>query len=167
MMRRIAAARPACAVTRLVCTASLAGEARRTAGLACAARHTARLKLLLGSLTQLDSPLGASLQLGPLGQVHSSSAQLDSLENLDEQLDPLIQPGSLGSLALLDSTALGSTTQLGSLGSLALLGLTALEVLTQLCSIQGATSLPDLVTQHASLMQLDMPPLANAPLTSY
>ena len=48
---------------------------------------------------------------------------------------------------------------------MALLGLTALEVLTQLCSIQGATLLPDLVTQHASLMQLDMLPLDNASLS--
>ena len=135
---------------------------------------------------QLDSPLGASLQLGLLGQEHSSSAQLD----------PLVQPGSLGltslaatqlssmqgsialpglmpkhaSLMQLDmqplANVLGLITQLGPLGSLALLGLTALEVLTQLCSIQGTTLLPDLVTQHASLMQLDMLPLDNASLTS-
>ena len=81
--------------------------------------------------TQLDSPLGASLQLGPLGQVHSSSTQLDSLENLDAQLDPLVQPGSLGSLALLNSTT------------------------------QSSIVLPDLMPKHALLMQHDMLPFAH------
>ena len=46
------------------------------------------------------------------------------------------------------------------------LGLTALSSLTQLSSLKGATALPDLVSQHASLMQLNVLPLAYAPLTS-
>ena len=38
--------------------------------------------------------------------------------------------------------------------------------LTQLSSLQGSTTLPDLMTQLASRMQLDVLPLAHAPLTS-
>ena len=40
------------------------------------------------------------------------------------------------------------------------LGLTALGSFTQLGSQQGATALPDSMTQHASLMQFDVLPLA-------
>ena len=106
--------------------------------------------------TQLAAKLSATLPIAltpdehaclaaQLGSLLGSSAQLDSLAQLDTQLDPLVQPGSLSSLALLGWTSL-APTQLGSL--------------------QGATALPDLMTQHASLMQRDVLPLTHASLTS-
>ena len=120
----------------------------------------------LGSLARLSLTSLAATQLGSL---QGSTALPDLMPKHASlmQLDMLPFAHALGLLHTQPfAHALGLTTQLASLGSLALLGLTALEVLTQQSSIQDATLLPDLMTQHASLMQLDMLPLANKSLTS-
>jgi hypothetical protein len=128
-------------VTRLVSAARLAGAARITVGLACATRHTARLvtRRLVDAAQLVTRCIAAAVGL---------VTQLIGTARLDDAR--LAYTAELTRLT--DTARRDAATELGSL--------------TQLGSLQGATALPDLMTQHASLMQLDVLPLAHAPLTS-
>ena len=108
----------------------------------------------LDELPLADAQLLDYVQLGTqLYMLPGSLTQLDSRRSTSpQQLDSLL---SSLAVALLDSTALGSRTQLGSLDSLTLLDPTALGSLAQLSSPLDLTALLDSLKQLASLAQLD------------